>query len=97
MGKSFDNTFSEACQFWPSGWHVSRRLYDADLAACVINRDVGIDIDITELKKSWVRFQFAGADLRDELGVDHCWMIVPEGTKGAMPTWVYELLDIEGK
>jgi hypothetical protein len=89
MGKRFEESFSEACKFTCDEWHVSRNAYAQDEAVKIIKRDVGVEIDITELKPCWVRFQFASESVRDEFGVDHCWMVVKEGTKGAQPTWAY--------
>jgi len=89
VGKRFEESFSEACKFTNNEWHVSRNAYDAAEAAGVIRRDVGVDIAIADLKPCWVRFQFASESVRDEFGVDHCWMVVDEGTKAAQPTWAY--------
>ena len=89
MGKRFEEGFSEACRFTCDEWHVSRNAYDREEAANVFRRDTGLDVDAEKLKPCWVRFQFADESARCEFGVEHCWMVVDEGAKGAQPTWAF--------
>lgn len=89
MGKKFEEGFNSPVGFYPDGSHISRNAYTREQAALEIGREHGCVIRPDNLKESWVRFQFASEDVRDEMGCEHCWMEVPEGTKNAQPTWFY--------
>ncbi len=90
MGKKFEYAFSEPLDFTDENYQISRNQYDKDQAALEFSSHLGEVIDPKELKENWVRYQFAPEELRWEMDCTHCWMVVPEGTKNAQPTWSYQ-------
>lgn len=88
MGKEFDKIFSEPNQFNNDCMHISRKKYDRDQAALEISREIGGIVEPEDLKKKWVRYQFADESFRMEFDVTHAWMEVIE-SKNAQPTWAY--------
>ncbi len=92
---TFQESFAEPCSFEPEGIHISRRAYNRKQAARLIHAyliDCGwtlneIPVDPDKLNKRCVRFGPTGF-MEADLG-KMAWMVCPEGTRAAQPTWQF--------
>ena len=93
MGKSFDDTFDEPCQFYggepAAAAHISRKKYDRKQAAEHFSVEFNTIVSPGEITEGYVKFLFYDETLRYELGSNYGWKEVPCDGDKVMPTWKY--------
>ena len=84
----FTNLFSDVVSFYPEGYYVKKDTISKDEALELFKEYAQADIEISEIKESYVRFQPTPRELREDIG-DMAWIVCSKNDRNAQACWCY--------